>query len=172
MKLLSIKALAVAAALVSGGGASAATLNVGAGWTSFVFGAVGTYAKKTYTFTTLGHAALTIVDGYFSGDRFEVFADNISRGLTSLPVNLASKAGNKYDLALANPNFSSRSFHFGPGTYTISLLVKTRSGVDTANHLGGIRVDAAQIPVPAAGLMLFSALGAAAALRKRRKRAI
>lgn len=171
MKRMTLKALAVAASLLSAGGASAATvtpLAIDTGWTAFAFGAVGTLAKKTYSFTLAGYALLTVTDGYISGDQFRVLANNVSRGLTSLPVDGASKVGNKWNNALANANFSSRSFRFGPGTYTISLLVNQRSGTDTANHLGAVRLDTAQVPVPAGGILLLSALGAAAAARRRK----
>lgn len=170
MKNLSLKALAIATAVFASGAASASPvtpLTADTGWKSFAFGAVGTYAKKTYSFTIVGHAILKLVDGFTSGDRFQVFANNISRGLTSLPT-VGSKTGNKWDLAFANPNFSHRGYHFGPGTYTITILVAQRAGTDTALHNGAISLDTAPVPVPAGGLLLISALGAAAAAKRRK----
>ena len=168
MKFLSIKALAVAATLASAGGASAVTLNIDSGWDRFAFGAVGTLAKRVFTFTLSGYANLTIVDGFTSGDQFNVLLNNVSYGLSSLPVQGTTSVAQNYDAALANPNYSSWTHRFGPGTYTLTMLVAQRAGTDTRDHLGGVRLDTAAVPVPAAGLMLLSALGAAAAVRRRR----
>ena len=170
MKSLSFKALAFATAVLAAGAASATPvtpLTAGSGWKSFAFGAVGTFAKKTYSFTIAGHAILKLVDGFTSGDRFQLFANNVSRGLTSLPT-AGSKIGTKWDLAFANSNFSHRGYHFGPGTYTITILVAQRAGTGTALHNGAISLDTAPVPVPAGGLLLISALGAAAAARRRK----
>ena len=171
MKFASIKALAVAATMLSAGSASAVTLNLDSGYSPFAFGAVGTMAKRTFTFTLTGYAVLSLIDGFVSGDRWQVFVNNVSFGLSSIPVSGASSVGGKYAVAATNPNFSSFMHRFGPGTYKITMLVKQRSGTDTRDHLGAARLDTAQVPVPAAGLMLISALGAAGALRKRRKQA-
>ena len=172
MKFTSVKALAVVATLLSAGSASAVTLNLDAGWDRFAFGAVGTMAKRTFTFTLAGFAKMTIVDGFKAGDRLQVFANNISLGLTSVPTPGGPSIGQNYDAALTMANFSSWTHRFGPGSYTITMLVKQRSGNDTADHLSGIRLYSAPVPVPAAGLMLLSALGAAGAMRKRRKAAL
>jgi hypothetical protein len=171
MKLKTIKALAIAATLLSTGGASAATLNLGlgTGWNVFAFKGAGQSAYNKYSFTVAADAILTLVDGYLSGDRFQVFVDNVSRGLSSLPVNGGAKLGRKWDQALADPNFSKRTLYFTPGTYTLSMLVVSRSaGADQ----GALRLDTAVVPVPAGGLLLVSALGAAAVLRRRRKQAL
>lgn len=168
MKLFSLKALAVAALLGSAGGASAVTLNIDSGWDRFAFRAVGTLSMPVFTFTLAGFANLSITDGYVSGDQFKVLLNNVSFGLSSLPVNGASSVGANYDAAFANPNFSTWTHRLGPGTYSLTMLVMQRSGTDTRDHLGGVRLDTAAVPVPAAGLMLLSALGAAAAVRRRR----
>jgi hypothetical protein len=163
-----LKALAVTATLLSASAAQAVTLNIDAGFNRFNFGAVGTFANRVFTFTLTGFANLTVVDGYVSGERFEIFSNGISRGLTSSGVDGAAKVSNRYSQALLDPNFSSRSFRFGPGTYSISILVNHRAATEF-RPLAGIRLDTAPVPVPAAGLMLFTALGAAAALRRRRR---
>ena len=170
MKLTSVKAMAVAATLLSSGGASAATLNLGldTGWDVFAFKGAGQSAYNQYTFTLAADAIVTLVDGYLSGDRFEVFVNNVSRGLSSLPVDGGAKLGRKWDQALTDANFSKRTLYFKPGSYTLSMLVTNRSsGADQA----ALRLDTAVVPVPAGGLLLLSALGGAAALRRRRKQA-
>jgi hypothetical protein len=172
MKHMSIKAIAVIATLFSAGSGSAATLNADAGWTGFAFQGVGTSAYHSFSFTLVGQAVLSVVDGFFAGDRFDVISNGVSQGMTSLPVAGATNLASNWDAAFANPNYSKGTFNFGPGSYTVSLLVTDRSP-GTTDHLGAIRLDsiAAVVPVPAGGLLLISALGAAAALRKRRKQA-
>ncbi|MFO1176621.1 MAG: VPLPA-CTERM sorting domain-containing protein [Paracoccaceae bacterium] len=170
MKALSFKALAVATALLTAGGATATPvtpLTADTGWTSFGFGAVGTLAKRTYSFTVTTAALFKIVDGFTSGDRFQILVNNVSHGLSSL-TTAGFKAGTKWDVAYASPNFSHRTLYFGPGSYTISIVVAQRAGTDTALHNGAVRLDTSEVPVPAGGLLLISALGAAAAARRRK----
>lgn len=167
MKHFSLKALAVVATMMSAGSASAVTLNIDSGWDRFGFGAVGTSASPTFTFTLTGYGLLSIVDGFLSGDRFEVFVNSVSQGLTSLPVQGTTTVGQNYDAAIADSNYSNWSRRLGPGSYLVSLMVKQRSGTDTRIHLGGIRLDTAPVPVPAAGLMLLTALGMGAFVKRR-----
>lgn len=167
MKNRLLKSFALAATLLSANAASAITLNLDAGFDRFNFGAEGTFAQREFTFTLTGHANLTVVDGYVSGERFEIFSNGVSRGLTKSGVEDASRVSNRYDEALTNPDFSSRTFRFGPGTYTISILVNNR-GATELRGLAALRLDTAPVPVPAAGLMLVTALGAAFALKRRR----
>lgn len=166
MKLLSLKSLAVMTALLSANAASAATLNIDSGWNRFAFGAVGTFVSKTFSFTLSGHGLLSLVDGFVSGDQFKVFVNNVSFGLTSLPIDGASSVGGNYDKAATNSNFSFWSHRFGPGTYDVTLLVADRSGTDTRNHLAAIRLDTAPVPLPATGLMLLSVLGLGIAVKR------
>ncbi|WP_284165640.1 VPLPA-CTERM sorting domain-containing protein [Frigidibacter sp. SD6-1] len=167
MKQFSLKALVVAAVLGSAGSASAVTLNIDSGWDRFAFGAVGTLAKRVFTFTLSGFANLSIVDGYLAGDQFEVFLNTVSQGLTSVPVQGTTNLGANYDAAFGDPDFSNWTQRLGPGSYTLTMLVTQRSGTNTIDHLGAVRLDTAPIPLPAAGLLLLTALGAAAAARRR-----
>lgn len=164
-----LKALVVAATLALAGTAQAATVNytVDSGWTRFSAGAVGTQIARQFAFTLTQNAIMTIVDGFLAGDQYEVFSNGTSLGATSLPGTGGTNTGMNFDAAAADGIHSVGQFILGPGSYLISLNVLGRSGTDTRGHLGAIRVDLAQVPAPAAGLLLLSALGAMA-LRRRR----
>jgi hypothetical protein len=164
----SLKALVVAATLVTAGLAQAGTVNytVDSGWNRFQAGAVGTTVNRQFSFTLTQNAILSIVDGFLAGDQYEVFANGSSLGTTSVP-GTGPNTGMNFDAALADGIHSMGSFILGPGSYLISLAVLSRSGTDTGGHIGALRVDVAPVPVPAAGALLLSALGAVA-LRRRR----
>ncbi len=168
MKHFSLKAIALAAVLATTAPAQAVTLNIDGGWDRFSFGAVGSFALKVWDFTLGSAARLSITDGFFSGDQFDVMLNGVSAGLTSAPVQGLTSLGQNYDAAFADPDFSSRSFLLAPGAYTLRLLVTARSGTDTRLHLGAVRLDTSPIPVPATGALLLSALGIAVWLRRRR----
>ncbi len=168
------KALAVAAATVTAGSASgpaqAATINLVAdsGWTRFSFGDVGTTVGRSFSFSLATNAILTIVDGFFAGDQFEVFNNAVSLGATSAPVTPSSNTGMNFDVALASGQHSLGQYNLGPGTYLISMDVLGRSP-GAGNHLGAIRLDMAAVPVPAGGALLLTGLGVAALFRRRRR---
>ena len=108
------------------------------------------------------------IDGFLVGDQFEVFSNGVSLGTTSLPGTGGTNTGMNFDAALADGIHSMGRFILGPGAYIISLNVLSRSGTDTANHLGAIRVDVGQVPLPAGGMLLLSALGLMAFRRHHR----
>ena len=163
------KALAVAATLVVAGSAQAGTVpyTVDSGWSRFSAGAVGTTVGRQFSFTLAKNAILTVVDSFLVGDQFEVFANGSSLGTTSAPGTGGTNTGMKFDLAAADGIHSVGRFILGPGSYVISLNVLARSGTDTKLHIGALRADIGQVPVPAAGGLLLTALGAMA-LRRRR----
>lgn len=165
----SLKALVVAATLATTGAGQAATINytVDGGWDRFNVGAVGTQVSRQFSFSLTKNAILTIVDGFLPGDQFEVFANGSSLGTTSAP-GTGPTTGMRFDAALADGIHSMGQFILGPGSYLISLTVLSRSGTDTRGHIGALRVDTAAVPVPAAGALLLTALGAMAFRRRRR----
>ncbi len=171
MKHLSFKALAVAATLLSAGAGNAATLNIDSGWDEFSFLDVGSAASKIYDFTVTTAATLKITDAFFSGDRFEVILNGVSQGLTSSPVQGTTSIGVNYTGASTNPDYSSWAQYLTAGVYSLKLIVAQRSGTANNWHIGAVRLDTAPVPLPAAGLMLFGALGSVAALRRRRRAA-
>ena len=165
-----LKALAVAAAMVTAGSAQAATINLVAdsGWTRFAFGDVGTTVNRSFSFSLAANAILTIVDGFFAGEQFAVFDNGTSLGTTSTPAASSTNTGMNFDAALADGKHSFGRFNLGPGTYLISMDVLARAP-GTGNRLGAIRLDMAAVPVPAGGALLLSGFGAAALFRRRRR---
>lgn len=170
----SLRALAVASALVTAGSAQAATVNLvsDSGWSRFSFGDVGTtVTSRSYSFSLIGNAIFSVVDAFTGGDSFEVFSNGSLLGNTSAPSTPGANTGMNFDAALADTTgHSSGSWLLGPGTYLITLAVLTRAP-GAGDHIGAVRLDTAPIPVPAGGALLLSGLGLAALLRKRRKNA-
>ncbi len=165
-----LKALAVAAAMVTAGSSQAETINLVAdsGWTRFSFGDVGTTVGRRFSFSLSANAFLTIVDGFFAGEQFAVFNNAVSIGTTSAPVTPSKNTGMNFDAALADGKHSFGQFNLGPGTYLISMDVLARSP-GSGLHLGALRLDMAAVPVPAGGVLLLSGLGVAALFRRRRR---
>ncbi|WP_413873799.1 VPLPA-CTERM sorting domain-containing protein [Albidovulum sp.] len=165
-----LKALAVAAAMVTAGSSQAGTINLVAdsGWTRFSFGDVGTTVGRSFSFSLAANAILTIVDGFFAGEQFAVFNNAVALGTTSAPVTPSKNTGMNFDKALADGQHSFGQFNLGPGTYLISMDVLARAP-GTGNRLGAIRLDMAAVPVPAGGVLLLSGLGIAALFRRRRR---
>ncbi|MGL4281120.1 MAG: VPLPA-CTERM sorting domain-containing protein [Albidovulum sp.] len=167
---LSMKAMIVAATLALASSAQAVTVNytLDSGWTRFGAGLVGTTTNRQYSFTLTRNAIMTIVDGYLAGDQYEVFANGSSLGATSVPGTGGTNTGMNFDAAAADGIHSVGRFILGPGTYFITLTVLARTGTGTRLHTGAFRADVGQVPVPAAGALLMTALGAMALRRRRR----
>jgi hypothetical protein len=112
----------------------------------------------TFSVTLTAPAYLTVVDGGFAGDRFQIFDNNVLVGETSLAVNTyPTSVGTNFDAALANPNFSRGTYFLDAGVHNISGLLSL-SALDDANApidatVGALRV--APVPLPAAGLLFF-----------------
>jgi hypothetical protein len=111
-----------------------------------------------FTFTLSGSADLTVVDGGFAGDQFQVFNNGNVLGFTSVATNTyPTSVGTDFDAALADSNYSRAVYHLGAGSYDITGLLST-SAVDNSSApfnatVGAVSLTA--VPVPAAlGLFL------------------
>ena len=127
----------------------------------------------SFTFTNATSILLTIVDGGFAGDRFEVFDGSASLGLTSLAGNsFPNSVGVDFDTALTNSAYSFATFLLAPGTHTISGRLTTSALLDDGTPLnstvGGLRLTPTPVPLPASALFLMSGTGLLAFLRRRR----
>ena len=110
-----------------------------------------------FKFTLQSAAVLTVVDGGFAGDQFQVLDNGSVLGYTSVPTNsYPTSVGANFDAALANPSFSSAEFYLSAGQHDItgllSLSATNNSGSAFDATVGAVSLTA--VPVPAA-LQLF-----------------
>lgn len=148
--------------------ANAASLALDGGWTSLNFST--TSWDDNYTFTLLNTAYLYVTDAYVSGDMFEVFSGGSSLGITSSVIdNAGLHIAGDFDAAFASSDFSSAVFTLGAGSYNISgSMIQLADGFFGGS--AGIQISSTNpVPVPAAGLLLLTALGGIAGLRRRKK---
>jgi len=142
-------------------------LTPGAGWTDFFFSSPGSSWNTRYVLTADERTRVTVTDFALSGDQFDVLFTGTAAGsfTTSPPTSLGDWTGNR-DFAAVDPRWSTGSFVFDPGHYTISgIAIRSPFGSGVAS----IRADAAPTPEPGTLLLTAAALAAAAARRRQRR---
>src|SRR5262245_2416389 len=141
--------------------ASAIPIAVGGGWTNFSWvggtGPIDTPADG-YQFTSLTSVEVQITDCCVIGDRFEIFVNGASQGLTSAPVGSGPSGAFTGPASWAFAGLSKKSLVLGPGSYDIDIDVV--SSVSTASSTGLFRV----LSVPEAGALGLLAVGLAGLL--------
>ena len=130
----------------------------------------------SFNFTVpIGYTArLTVVDAGFAGDTFKVFNGTGLLGSTGAvavgDIASADNAGLDFDLALANPRFSSAVFMLSAGSHQIRGLL-SQSVQDFGSNLnatvGGLRVSV--VPEPATIFTVLAGLGMVGVATRRRR---
>ena len=168
------KILAVTGALALGltsVPASATDLVLDSGWQTFSYDGAGSSWDQAFTFDLTGSAELQVTDAYLSGDRFEIFFNLVSQGLTSDPTSTGDFIGGDFASAFLDARWSSGSYLLGPGSYSITGIA-TLSPFQGGD--GGIQlVSAAAVPEPGTWAMMilgFGFVGGAMRSAKRRHR--
>lgn len=102
----------------------------------------------TYQFT-IAHGFegfLNIVDAGFAGDRFEIFNNGQSLGVTTDTTN-SNDYSNNFANNLNNLGFSKGTFAFNEGTYNITgSLFSTLQPFNATN--GALKLDVTPVPLP------------------------
>jgi PEP-CTERM motif len=170
-----------------GGAAQAATLSADGQWAVFdvaqdLSGTLGwiditdgSALSFDFTIAAGSYGILTVVDGGFAGDRFNVSnGPNQGLGMTSEAINsYPANVFLDFEAALADPRYSRGVFTLGSGTYSITggLLTSALDDTQTAlnSTVGGIRLEVSPVPEPATVASMLAGLGVlAGALRRRR----
>lgn len=116
---------------------------------------------------------LTVVDGGFAGDRFDVYANGALRGTTSAAVSsYPVSLGLDFDAALADSGYSRATYTFGAGTWHVSGLLADSVIVDGTPldaTVGGVRLAVSPVPEPAPLVMLTAGLVLVAAARRHQR---
>lgn len=152
--------------------ASATLLTLGGGWDAFSFGGSNSSFSDTWQFTVEDSSLLTVTDAYLSGDRFEIFNFGASMGLTSDPATFGDFTDN-FDIASADPRWSTGFFILGAGTYDISGIATLAPYQEGG---AAIKLDRYYeeepppvVPEPASMFLLGSGLLGLAGIRRKRK---
>ncbi|WP_339109430.1 VPLPA-CTERM sorting domain-containing protein [Thioclava sp. GXIMD4216] len=158
---------------VAAGSASATTLTVDGGWTSFEFGETGSSFSDSYDFTLSSSSWLLVTDAYQPGDVFTVTLNNLFSMITS-SVDTEGAWEGDYDTAWLSEDFSSLGVLLNAGSYSVTGLASLSPYGTGAGAIGLFSqlpadFDVPAVPLPATGLLLAGAFAGAAALRRRKK---
>lgn len=125
----------------------------------------------SFDLTLAGPAQLKVIDGGFAGDRFEVFDNGVSLGLSSAARgSYPSSVGLDFDHAWGDSSYSRGIFTLGAGTHSITGIL-----VASALDDSGARIDATvgavsitPVPEPETFALMLAGLAAIAFVPRRR----
>lgn len=155
--------------------AQAVTLATDGSWAEFAHDEAGSSLyelfsqENIFTFTLAQDGILRIVDGGFSGDRFEIFANGQSLGLTSSPTIDNGSQLFDPDTAWNEGRYSQGSWSLSAGIYSITGIASASPFCgEPACGLGYLSVTA--VPEPRSVAMLLAGLGCIGFMAGRRRR--
>jgi hypothetical protein len=112
--------------------------------------------------TFSGAAALTVVDAFESGDRFDIFDFGVLVGSTSAPL-LGVDCGDDPVVCLGTAGISSGVFALGAGLHSMTIVASEALGLGSAYF----QIAAVQaVPEPASLALVAAALLGSAAARR------
>jgi hypothetical protein len=128
--------------------AAVVDLTVGGDWYEFDFSRPGDPWSNEFSFKLLTPGILTVTDGAYAEDIFEVFNNGKRLGLTEAPIFEGSVPfTTSYDEAAKDPRWSTGVWKLDAGEHRISgFVTQTIWGGS-----GALRVD--PVPVPGAGCL-------------------
>ena len=178
-----IMGVGVALALATSAPTAAKAQNITAGqWYTFCFGATNSFATSGSScllgtnptsvaapappWTYIGAGSITVLDGFFSGDRFQVF-DGASLGLTSAPINGAD-CSNDITACLSNSNVSKGTFAFGAGSHSFTIQTSI-SPFDGGAAFFKVTAATTTVPEPESIALVAAGLFGVAVAARRKK---
>jgi hypothetical protein len=124
-----------------------------------------------FQFTATTQTLLSVVDGGFSGDQFQLSDNGVALGATSAAINsYPTSLGLNFDAAFASTNYSKGSYLLEAGTHSITGLLSL-SAFDNTNTALNSTTGAVQLTAVPEPSFLWGQLGAFGllALKLRRK---
>ncbi|MEO7411462.1 MAG: PEPxxWA-CTERM sorting domain-containing protein [Sphingomicrobium sp.] len=150
-----------------GFGGTGSSLTSGVGYSIGTNPAAIAAPDASWTFSLAEGGSLLVVDGFNSGDRFQISNFGIDIGITSAPV-LGQSCGDDITACLNNAALSQGTFNLAAGNHSISGTV---ANSPFGSGAGFFRVSAVtSVPEPTTwAMMLIGFAGIGVALRRRRR---
>jgi hypothetical protein len=126
----------------------------------------GSALNYRFTINSGFKGLLSVVDAGFAGDRFEIFNNGQTLGLTSTTSNMTDFS-NDFNGNFSNPNFSSGVFEFIEGEHDITgALFSSLQPFNATN--GALKLEVTAVPLPGAYGLFLCSISLLAFIRRRR----